>query len=405
MTVARVDCPSGASGNMFLGALLDAGLHEKELEAELRTLDLPPWHLRRRSVRKGPLTATLMDFELDEPDKGVAPGDAASMCGVIAASNVRPTAKSRAQDMIRHLATAEASVHGVHPDVVHFHELGSVDTVLDVTGACVAADMLNITSMSTSAINTGSGTVETSHGVLPVPAPATLELLEGSLLEVYSTEVAFELLTPTGALILASFTTHTGSSPVMRVTATGYGAGTADLPTPNVLRVTLGEASDAVATDVVTVVEANIDDMNPEYYPIVVDRLFDAGALDVSLTPIMMKKSRPGTLISVIVAPDKARMAVETLLRETTTLGVRLDDRRRFVVPRHTFRVATPYGIIQVKASYLDTILHDVAPEAEDCARAAREHNVHLQAVYDAARAAAWEVAPRTQPMEANPDA
>ena len=403
MTIARADCPAGASGNMFLGALLDAGLDQAALEAELRTFDLPPWRMVRQAVRKGPIAATHMDFEIDAAGHGTL-SDPASMLAVIAASSVREPAKARAQRMVRRLAEAEAAVHGVDLEDAHFHELGAVDAVLDIVGACVAIDLLGITAMSTSAINTGTGTVKTSHGILPVPAPATVRILEGSPLEIYADDVSAELLTPTGALVLTEFTTHAGRAPAMRVTATGYGAGTADLSIPNVLRVTLGEATGTLGTDVVTVIEANVDDMNPEHYPSVSERLFQAGALDVTLTPLVMKKGRPGTLISVLAPPEKSQAAVDILLRETSTLGVRLHDAQRVKVPRHTLRVDTPYGAIAVKASYVDGRLRDVAPEADDCARAARDHDVRLQTVYDAARAAAWKAASPIQPAMGGPD-
>ena len=404
MTVARVDCPSGASGNMFLGALLDAGLDQAALEAELRTLDLPPWRLSRQPVRKGPIAATHMDFEIEAAAGHGSLSDPASMAAVIGASGVREPAKARAQRMVRRLAEAEADVHGVDPNDAHFHELGAVDAVLDIVGACVAVDLLGIAAMSASAINTGAGTVNTSHGVLPVPAPATLQILKGSPLEIYADHVDAELLTPTGALVLTEFTTHAGHAPPMRVTATGYGAGTADLSIPNVLRITLGEFTSTRDTDVVTVIEANVDDMNPEHYPLVSERLFQAGALDVTLTPLVMKKGRPGTLIRVLARPESSDAAVDVLLRETSTLGVRLHDARRVKAPRHSLRVDTPYGTIGVKASYVDGRLRDVAPEADDCARAARAHDVRLQTVYDAARAAAWEAASPTQPAMGGPD-
>ena len=404
MTIARVDCPSGASGNMFLGALLDAGLDQAALEAELRTLDLPPWRLVRQAVRKGPIAATHMDFEIEAATEHGTLSHPASMEAVIAASGLAAPIKDRAQGMVRRLAVAEAAVHGVDPDDAHFHELGAVDAVLDIVGACVAVDLLDITAMSASAINTGSGTVNTSHGVLPVPAPATLQLLKGSALEVYANDVDAELLTPTGALVLTEFTTHAGQAPAVRVTATGYGAGTADLAIPNVLRITLGESASTLGRDVVTVIEANVDDMNPEHYPSVSERLFEAGALDVTLTPLTMKKGRPGTLIRVLARPETSDAAVDLLLRETSTLGVRLHDARRVKLPRQSLRVDTPYGAIAVKASYVDGRLRDVAPEADDCARAAREHDVRLQTVYDAARAAAWKAASPTLPAMGGPD-
>ena len=403
MTIARVDCPAGASGNMFLGALLDAGLDQAELEAELRRLDLPPWRLVRQAVRKGPIAATHMDFELDAAGGHQTLSNPESMAAVIAASGVREPAKTRAQRMVRRLAEAEAAVHGVEPGDVHFHELGAVDAVLDIVGACVAVDLLGITAMSTSAINTGSGTVNTSHGVLPVPAPATLRILEGSPLEVYAADVAYELLTPTGALVLTEFTTHAGNAPTMRVTATGYGAGTADLAIPNVLRVTLGEATGTARRgcrdrDRGEPGRHESRALSPGHRAAVPGRRAgcdaDAAGDEEGASGNSGQRAGPA---------EKSRAVVDILLRETSTLGVRMHDAQRLKVPRHLLRVDTPYGAINVKASYLDGRLRDVAPEADDCARAARDHDVRLQAVYDAARGAAWETASPIQPPMGGP--
>ena len=395
MKVAHFDCPSGASGNMILGALLDAGLEAAGLEAELRKLDLPAWTLEQERVRKGPIAALQVDFAVPDRPGGHTERSYGEIDALIATSDLAATPKARARAMFRRLAEAEAAVHGVPVAEVHFHEVGAVDSILDIVGVAVAVDLLGIGEAGVSRINVGGGTVRTQHGVLPVPAPATVRLLEGTGAEIYSTTEEAELLTPTGALVLTSLATAYGPSPAMRVVAHGYGAGHADLSTPNVLRATLGERDDrgGFESDHAAVVETNIDDMNPEFYAYVADRLWAAGALDVATTPISMKKGRPGTQLSVIVEPSNLDAVAEVLLTETTTLGVRTYDVRRLKLTRQQFVVGTHYGPIGVKAAYMHGRLRDVAPEAEDCRRAAEAHQVPLRTVYDAARAAGLDQA------------
>ena len=394
MTRAHFDAASGASGNMILGALIDAGLDAGGLETELRKLDLTGWSIRLERVRRGSITALHLEFDITASGSGRTFRE---IDDLIEASAVGPAPKRRARDIFRRLAEAEARVHGVPVADVHFHEIGAADAILDIVGAAVAVELLGLGEISVSRINVGGGNVRASHGVLPVPAPATVQLLEGSGAPVYSTTEDAELLTPTGAAVLTSLAGAYGPLPPMRIHAHGYGAGTRELDRPNVLRVTLGQP-DAERADTAMVIETHIDDMNPELYPYMVDRLLEAGALDAVTSAIGMKHGRPGTKLTVIAPPDRADAAIEILLAETTTLGVRVHEVIRTKLARHRFVVETAYGPIAVKASYLRGDLRDVAPEAADCARAAEARSTPLRAVYDAARAAGLDAAPAQAP-------
>ncbi len=397
MSRAHFDAASGASGNMILGALIDAGLDTGALETELRKLDLSGWSIRQERVQRGSIAALHLEFDIEASGSDRAGRTFREIDDLIETSRVGPAPKQRARDIFRRLAEAEARVHGVPVADVHFHEIGAADAILDIVGAAVAVELLGLDEISVSRINVGGGTVTTSHGVLPVPAPATVHLLEGSGAPVYSTTEDAELLTPTGAAVLTGLASAYGPLPPMRVHAHGYGAGTRELDPPNVLRVTLGQP-DAELADTAVVIETHIDDMNPEFYPYVVDRLLEAGALDVATSPIGMKHGRPGAKLTVIAPPDRADAAIEILLTETTTLGVRTHEVKRTKLVRHQFVVETAYGPIAVKASYLRGELRDVAPEATDCARAAEAHSAPLRSVYDAARAAGLDTVPAKAP-------
>ena len=295
----------------------------------------------------------------------------------------------------RPFAEAEAAVHGTKVDDVEFHEVGAADAVLDIVGAMVAVDLLKIDWVTVSPINTGSGTVMTAHGRLPVPTPATARLLAESEAVSYGSRTEFELLTPTGAAVLTQIASEYGPHPPMRVEQIGYGAGSADLPIPNVLRVVIGQSTDNYDSDVATVIEANIDDMNPEIYPYVTNRLFRAGALDVWTTPIVMKEGRPATRLSILSRPDTTNKLTRIVLAETTTLGVRTHQVYRTILKREIFVVETPFGELNVKVSYLDGSIRDVAPEAADCKRLAAQHDVPWREVYDAAHSAGLAIAPQ----------
>ncbi|MDE2869466.1 MAG: nickel pincer cofactor biosynthesis protein LarC [Chloroflexota bacterium] len=391
MTTAYFDCQAGASGNMILGALLDAGLDKTRLLAELRKLDLPPWELSDEHVQRGLIQARLVDFDIEDRGHHHPYTDIDAR---IAAADLEPGIKKEARQIFRRLAEAEAHIHGTQVNEVEFHEVGAADSVLDVVGAALAFHLMGIDHVVVSPINTGSGWVDTAHGRLPVPAPATTRLLAGSGAVAYGSDVKFELLTPTGAAVLTHAADAYGPLPPMRVLQTGYGAGTARLAIPNVLRVTLGQAAETHQADTATVIETNIDDMNPEAYEYVSARLFAAGALDVWTAPIVMKGGRPATQLCALASSDTADTLIDLILAETTTLGVRTHQVHRTKLPRHAFSVTTPYGQVRVKASYLHGTLRDAAPEATDCRRIAAEHGVPWRDVYDAARAAGRAAAP-----------
>ena len=391
MTTAYFDCLAGASGNMILGALLDAGLDKTRLLAELRKLDLPPWKLRDEPVQRGLIQARLVDFDIEDRGHHHPYTDIDTR---IAAADLKPQIRDEARQIFRNLAEAEAHVHGTPVNQVQFHEVGAADSVLDVVGAAVAFHLLGIHRVVVSPINTGSGWVETAHGRLPVPAPATTQLLAGSGAVAYGSDVKFELLTPTGAAVLTHVAHAHGPLPPMRVLQTGYGAGTARLAIPNVLRVTLGQPVQSNQADTATVIETNIDDMNPEAYEYVAHRLFAAGALDVWTAPIVMKGGRPATQLCALGANDTVAALIDLILAETTTLGVRTHQVQRTKLQRASYTVSTPYGDIRVKASYLHGTLRDAAPEAADCRRIAADRGVPWRDVYDAARSAGRAAAP-----------
>ena len=391
MTTAYFDCQAGASGNMVLGALLDAGLDKARLLGELRKLDLPPWELRDERVRRGLIQARLVDFDIESRGGHHAYAD---IDACIAQADLGARVKAEARHVFRRIAEAEAATHGTDVDEVEFHEVGAADSVLDVVGAVVGFDLLAIDRVVVSPINTGSGWVQTAHGRLPVPAPATARLLAGSGAIAYGSDVKFELLTPTGAAVLTRAEHEYGPLPAMRVQRTGYGAGTASLSIPNVLRVTLGESVGGHETDTATVIETNIDDMNPEVYEYVTARLLAAGALDVWTAPIVMKGGRPATQLNALAPNEAANALIDLILTETTTLGVRTHQVQRTKLRRASFSVTTPYGEVRVKASYLHGALRDVAPEAADCRRVAAERGATWRDVYDAARNAGRAVAP-----------
>jgi uncharacterized protein (TIGR00299 family) protein len=295
---------------------------------------------------------------------------------MIDGGNLSERAKRNASAVFQRLGEAEADVHGVAIEKVHFHEAGAVDSICDVVGACVALEVLGIDEVYCSALNTGYGTVNTEHGVLPVPAPATARLLEGK--PVYARGPALELTTPTGAAIAATLAKDFGAPPPMTLRASGFGAGDRDFAEhANVLRVLIGERSGARECSTVTVLEANIDDSTPEVLAYAMERLLEQGALDATLTPLLMKKGRPGALLRVIAAPEDSERLASVMLRETSTLGIRQYIAERRVEARSVIEVETPHGKVRVKVSASGAF----APEYEDCRRLAREAGVPLRQV------------------------
>ncbi len=386
MKVAFFDPFAGAAGDMFLGALVDAGWPAAELQTELEKLPLDNFRMRVEKVVRGPIAATQVRFEIGEEHHH---RNLADIVGSLRASSLSGAARDRAISMFERLAAAEARAHGSTVDRVHFHEVGAVDSILDIVGAAAGLEWLGATEVVVAPMNTGGGTVNTQHGVIPVPGMATLNLLETAGAPIFSSTAEAELLTPSGALILTHAATRYGAMPAMNVTASGYGAGSRDSDLPNVLRLVIGEASPEFGADVVSVIETNLDDVTPEIVAYALERLLTAGALDAFATPIQMKKGRPATMISAICAPADVDGLARILFAETSTLGVRVHDTRRRKIARDTITVATRWGSVAVKLSFEGDRRQDASPEYDDCAALAREHGVPLRTIMDEARSLA----------------
>jgi uncharacterized protein (TIGR00299 family) protein len=387
MKLLYLDCFAGISGDMLLGALIDLGVPETLLHTELAKLPLHGYRLEVRRVTKQHLAATKFDCEAGH---GHHHRGLADITGIIEQSTLAGKVKRRAISVFQRLGTAEAKVHGIPVEQVHFHEIGAVDSIVDIVGTCIALEALGVEKVVAAPPPLGSGVVETAHGRFPIPAPATLELLRG--IPTRETGETTELVTPTGAALLAEFCTGYGPIPAMTVEKVGYGAGTRDLAqTPNVLRVMLGTTGTGT-TDTVAVIEANIDDMNPQWFGELMDRLLTTGALDVFLTPVQMKKNRPGTILTVLCDPPEADRLADVVLTHTTSFGVRIHEARRRILDREIVRVNTRFGEIEVKIGRLAGKVVTRAPEYESCKQAASLHNVPVKEVYQAAQHAAEEL-------------
>ena len=379
MKVCYLDCFSGISGDMLLGALVDAGFAPEVLEAELRKLGLSGWSLSVQRVKRGALTAIKLDFQVEESHHHRT---WKTIRELIQASELSEGVKKRALGIFERLAEAEAKVHGVEKDKVHFHEVGAMDSILDIVGAAIAFEHLKIDKVIASSLNVGSGTVETQHGTLPVPAPATAALLKGA--PVYSAGAPAELVTPTGAAIVSAEAKEFGGLPQLSVTSIGYGAGTNDFKErANVLRVFLGETlpGTQVINDSVSVIEANLDDMNPVVAGYVMEQALAAGALDVFYTPVQMKKNRPGVVLTILCTPEKLNGLCELVFEQTTTLGLRFTEAQRRVLDREFVTVTTPHGEVRMKLARLNGHVLNAAPEYEDCKKLAEEKSVPLKQV------------------------
>ena len=387
MKVAYFDCFSGASGDMILGALLDAGLSFEHLEGELKKLQLSHYALRRREVLKGGFKATHFIVDVDEHHHGHAHRHLGEIERIILESALGEEVKSKSIRVFRRLAEAEASVHNEPVDHVHFHEVGAVDAIIDIVGAAIGLTALGIEEFYCSPLHVGTGTVKCEHGVLPVPAPATAALIIG--VPFYATGVPGELLTPTGAAILTSLASGFGPMSSMTVRNIGYGAGTRDLAIPNLLRVFVGAGEDDRvhwSSEQVAVLQTNIDDMNPQIYEHLMNGLYDLGAFEVVLSPVQMKKNRPGTSISIVCRPDLMQTLSEFLVRETTTIGLRWRLEYKLRAPHETLEIQTEYGMIRCKVAKVGNTIVNVTPEYEDCRRIALEYGVPLKDVMELAR-------------------
>ncbi len=376
MSIAYFDCFSGASGDMILGALLDAGW--SGLDEGLSQLKVPGWQLQADKVVKRGITATRVHFELvpQSVHRGLD-----EMLAIIDTSGLPPAVQENACTIFRRLAAVEAGVHGTPLEKVHFHELGGLDTLLDIVGACAGFEHFGFSQVAVSPFAVGSGTVTTAHGVLPVPAPATARLLEGW--EITPGLAQRELTTPTGAVILTHFATSQ-ALPAMRLSSVAYGAGKRELDYPNVLRLLIGQPTAEQPTETVVVIETTIDDMNPELVPPAVEEILAAGAIDAFVTPIQGKKGRPAVLLTVLAAPNAEPAIADAIFRHTTTIGLRFRTERRRVLPRHEQTVETEFGTVRVKIAG-EGPTRKAKPEFEDCRRVAAERGVPISVVYRAA--------------------
>jgi pyridinium-3,5-bisthiocarboxylic acid mononucleotide nickel chelatase len=384
--VAYFDCPSGAAGDMIMASLLDAGVSLERLRAELAKLALPGWSLAARQVMKGAFRATKVDVEIDAGAHRHH-RSLRDILDILERSALDPSVKERAARIFTRLADAEARAHGSDRESVHFHDVGAVDAIVDVTGGVIALDIAGAQAVHVSALPIGGGTVGGPHGRIPVPAPGTAELLRG--FPVVDTGVKAELVTPTGAAILTTLAASAGKMPALTVEAVGYGAGTMELPgTPNVLRCFLGRTVDGPAGDeTVLQVETTIDDMSPQLYETLIERVFEAGALDVFLQPVIMKRGRPGVVLTALCAPEQVANLSRALFEESTTIGVRWSEWRRARLDREIVQVATAYGTIPFKVSRMAGRVVTVTPEFADVARIAREKSLPVREVLDQARA------------------
>ncbi|MBW2204035.1 MAG: nickel pincer cofactor biosynthesis protein LarC [Deltaproteobacteria bacterium] len=346
MKTAYLDCFSGVSGDMFLGALLDAGLPFHELRECLLTLPINGYQINIKREARNEIFGTRFLVSLDEginDHRGLK-----TIREVIAQGDLSETVKEKSIKIFESLAKVEGEIHNRPPEEVHFHEVGAVDSIIDIVGTVYALERLHIESLYVSPLPLGSGFVMTAHGKIPVPAPATIALLKG--VPVFEAGIPYEMVTPTGAALIKGLAASFGSMPPMVVQEVGYGVGTRDLPDrPNLLRILIGEEQSGKTVDTVVVLETNVDDIAPECLGYLMDRLFDAGALDVVFFPVQMKKNRPGVQIQVIGKPDKKEPLMEIMVRETATLGIRFRYSQRRVLPRAFSEVDSPWGRIKVK--------------------------------------------------------
>ncbi|HEY7180851.1 MAG TPA: nickel pincer cofactor biosynthesis protein LarC [Blastocatellia bacterium] len=391
-----LDCFAGASGDMLIGAMLDCGLDFESLRSELLKLGVGGYELSLKRVDRSGISAAKFDVNMTgEPHSHGRHHEhehshhraLSEIKQIISSSNLSEQVKGRAQTIFQRIGEAESKIHHIPIESVHFHEVGAIDSIVDIVGACVAFEALKVGRIVSSPLHVGSGTFKCAHGTYPVPGPATAELLKG--VPVYSKDVEGELVTPTGAAIISTLAEIYGPMPMMKIEKIGYGAGTREYPKfPNALRAVIGEMEeDADRTPgAVTVIEANIDDLTPQVFGYLMEKALAAGALDIFYTPAQMKKNRPGVLLTLLCAPaDRERMC-DLIFRETTTLGVRYRNEQREILTREFVTVETEYGPIRIKVSRSkDGRVMNASPEFEDCRAAAEKNGVGLRDAQTAA--------------------
>lgn len=378
MKIAYFDCFSGISGDMIIGALVDLGLDIKFLENELKKLNLKGCRIEARKVVKNGLSATKFDV-IENRANSHEERSLKEINEIIRKSKFDNGTKSTIKKIFMTIANAEAKIHNKTANKIHFHEIGAIDTIIDVAGAVIGLEKLGIEKIYCSKLNVGAGFVGFSHGKWPVPAPATAEILKN--IPVYNNGVEAELVTPTGAAIISNLAEKFGDMPEIKVEKIGYGAGAKDLEQPNVLRVFLGETAE-MQNEKINVIETNIDNMNPEIYPYVIDKLMENGALDAYLTNIIMKKGRPAVKLSVLCDIENTDRLSDIIFDETTTIGLRIFEAKRKKLERKAKTIKTKYGTARVKISKLNNKVQNVMPEYRDCVRIAKKHKVPLKRVY-----------------------
>ena len=384
MRIAYLDCASGVSGDMMLGALIDAGVDLVAVQAGIDSLGLPSCRLVTEEVKKNGFRAVQLTVQ-HEPEH--AHRHLHHIVAMIEGSTLSPLQRELALKIFNRLARAEAKVHGSTIEKVHFHEVGAVDSIADIVGSAIAWDLLGVDRIVCSAVPTGSGFVQIAHGRCSIPAPATGELLQGVPLA--ASDVDGELTTPTGAAIVSTLVDEFGPLPAMTISATGYGAGQRDFEHPNLLRLLVGESKEGVTHgDQIVLLETNLDDTPGEAIGHCVDQLWQAGALDVSTAALQMKKNRPGVLLSVQCSPADADRLAAIVFRETTTLGLRRSTRQRQTLPRRKVRVSTDWGEVAGIVATLPDGSERFSPEYASCLEIADTKQVALATVYDAVRRA-----------------
>ncbi len=379
MKIAYLDCFSGISGDMFIGALLDAGLSFEDLDQKIQDLPFDSFHLEMKQEARSQIFGTRFVVKTEGQEQ--VPRNLEVIRNIIRKGSLSSGVKDKSVRIFEELAGVEGKIHNKPPEEVHFHEVGAVDSIIDIVGTVYGLERLGITSLFVSSLPLGSGFVETAHGRIPIPAPATTALLEG--VPVYDSGTHHEMVTPTGAALVKGLATSFGPMPPMVVEKIGYGVGKRDLSDrPNLVRILIGHMQTEGQVDTVIILEANIDDTSPEWLGFLMDRLFDAGALDVVFCPVQMKKNRPGIQIQIMGRPDQKDTLMEILFRESSTLGIRFRYTQRMVLQRSVAEVESPWGKIKVKKVLERDGSPFFLPEYEACREVALKTNRPLREIF-----------------------
>ncbi len=383
MKTAYIDCFSGISGDMFLGAMIDAGLDIEYLKKELKKLNLKGYEITVKKTHKNHIAATKLTITVTQPQTHRHLKD---INKIIDTSALDEDIKTTSKNIFQKLAQAESKIHNTDINSIHFHEVGALDSILDIVGAPIALKKLNIKKIYASPLPLGTGFIKCAHGTIPLPSPATAELLKG--IPVYQTTTKGELVTPTGAAIITTITDSFTQMPNMKTETISYGAGTQEFDHPNLLRLFIGTTTDTYEQDTATIIETNIDDMNPEHYSHILEKLLNAGALDAYLTDIHMKNTRPATKLTVIATPETQNALADIIFQETTTFGIRTYDVQRKKLSAQKTKITTKYGPVTLKLGKSKDRIITISPEYKDCKKLADESNIPLKEIYDLAKRA-----------------